>query len=120
MQIKLIISSISILLILGCIKTHKNTQLVPNSKLYWEVFTVNPAGVDEAFLTDSQNFRLYIGKYDNEHDFFRCSCIDDTIKILKFSEDASGAMKMVDSKLLSQKKLSKDKTYNNNPLFEFR
>ena len=120
MRANLFLLSISVLLIFGCIRKHKYTESVRNSNLYWEVFNINPAGVDEAFLTDSQNFRVYIGKYDTEHDLFRCSCIDDTIKILKFSEDASGVMKMVDSKSLSQKKLSKDKTYNNNPLFEFR
>lgn len=104
----------------GCIAKHKFTVRLCAGKIYSEVFNVNPAGVDEAFLTDSENFRVYIGKIDNEHDLLRYSCNGDTISVFKFSQDSTGVMKMVDRRALSLRNLSKNKVHSTKPIFEFK
>jgi len=104
----------------GCIARHKFTVKLCNGKIYSEVFNVNPAGVDEAFLTDSENFKVYIGKIDSDHDLLRYSCNGDTINIFKYSQDSTGAMKMVDSRKLSLSTLVQHKTHTSEPLFEFK
>jgi hypothetical protein len=120
MNNKLIALLTLILLEIGCIGKHKFTVRLCNEKIYSEIFNVNPAGVDVAYLTDSDNFRVYIGKLDSDHDLLRYSCEGDTIKILKFSQDSTGKMKMVDTRSLSLTNLVKNKIHNSEPLFEFK
>lgn len=70
-------------LFIGCIKKYERTIRLCDSRLYLEVFNVNPAGVDSEYLTDSTNFRIYIGRFDNEHEFFKYQCRQDSVYILK-------------------------------------
>lgn len=69
----------------GCIEKYKRTTKVCNNILSMEVYNVNPAGVDAAYLTDSVNFRIYLGKFDNEHENFNCYCEGDTVFVRKLS-----------------------------------
>lgn len=70
-------------LFVSCIKEYKLTAKICNNVLYLEVYNINPAGVDADYLTDSTNFRMYVGSYDNEHDYFTYECSNDSIYILK-------------------------------------
>jgi hypothetical protein len=78
----LLITSIFYLFI-GCEYHHKFTSKVCSEKVYTEVFTINVAGVDECFLTDSINFRIRIGTFDEEHESYVYECKGDSIFILK-------------------------------------
>jgi hypothetical protein len=119
MKIKWILPTIGLLLA-GCASKYKFTAKVCDKKIYAEIFNVNPAGVDAAYLTDSVNFRLYIGKYDNEHENFGCECNGDSIEIIKFANDSVGQRKRVDSLTLSISSLIKKKIHDNQPIFEFK
>ena len=82
-RFKFLIHTISIaILVSGCEKEYKHTLKACNN-LYVETFNVNPAGVDGDYLTDSINFRLYVGRWDNEHEYFAYSCKGDSIYIHK-------------------------------------
>jgi hypothetical protein len=109
------------LLYSGCIKEHKSTTKICGGQLYVETFNVNPAGVDEDYLTDSLSFRIFVGKFDNEHENFSYVCNGDSIRIMKLAVEASGRkMKITESKLLSLADLKNKKISINKALFEFK
>jgi len=110
-----------IMLSIGCTKKHKSTTKICGGLLYVESFNVNPVGVDEDYLTDSLTFRLYVGKFDNEHENFSYICNCDTIRIMKRVMVTYGnKMKTIDEKLLSLTDLRNKKKSNSQPLFEFK
>jgi len=95
-----------IVLTMGCVKTYKFTSHVCNGKLYAENFNVNPAGVDAVYLTDSLSFRLYVGKYDNEHENFNFGCKGDSVIIKKLASiDTTGIMKVIETNVYNLKDL---------------
>lgn len=96
----------------GCIKQYKHTARVCNDKLYVEVFNINPAGVDCDYLTDSTNFRLYVGRWDNEHENFTYSCSGDTIVIEKIGiVNVEGKFQILDKKIYNLQSLKKGKIF---------
>ena len=109
-----------ILLATGCIETYSYTVKIRNSSLYSEVYNFNPAGVDKAYLTDSVNFRVYIGKFDNEHEVFKYLYKGDSITVYKMAQDSAGMMKVSDQRTLSIGDLSRNKMNSTKPLFEFK
>jgi hypothetical protein len=117
---QLILITISLIYI-GCIKKHKATTKICGGQLYVETFNVNPAGVDEDYLTDSLNLLVYVGKFDNEHENFSYVCNGDSIRISKLTIETYGTkMKITDSKLLSLAAIKNTKMSVNKPLFEFK
>jgi hypothetical protein len=90
----------------GCIKKYKYTTKVCERTLFVETFNVHPAGVDADYITDSVNFRMYTGKWDNEHENFRYSCSGDSLIIQKIAEvDTSFVRQVIDTKVFSIKEL---------------
>src|SRR5215212_2134606 len=71
------------LFLAGCANKHKRTVKVCEGALYVEIFNTVSPGVNAHYLTDSVNFRLFAGKYDNEHENFSYRCEGDTLLILK-------------------------------------
>jgi hypothetical protein len=112
------LSTISLLNIC-CVKKYKRTVKHADCQLYIEVFNVNPAGVDEDYLTDSSNFRVYVGQFDNEHENFGYVCNGDSIKIIKSRIDGT-YNETIDSITLSRSDLVAKKMSNTKPLFEFK
>jgi hypothetical protein len=118
---KRLIPAMISLLIVGCVKKYKFTTKVCGGQFYIEDFNVNPAGVNEAYLTDSINFRIYVGKYDNEHENFSFVCNGDSIKIMKLvMPDTGMKMKILDSLKFSFSDLAKKRMSDSEPLFEFK
>jgi hypothetical protein len=71
-----------------------------------EVFNVNPAGVDVDYITDSVNFRMYVGRYDNEHEIINFQCRGDSLVIRKLGErDFRGERGVIDTQVYSIKEL---------------
>ena len=70
------------ILLIGCFKKYDYTLKVCDN-LYVEEFIVNPAGVAADYLTDSTNFRLYVGNWDTDHENFSYACRGDSIVIEK-------------------------------------
>lgn len=96
------------LLLMGCVKKYKFTSNVCNGKLYAENFNVNPAGVDAVYLTDSLNFRLYVGKFDNEHENFHFICKEDSVVIEKIASiDTTSIMRVIETRVYNLVDLKK-------------
>jgi len=87
------------LAVIGCVKKYKRTVNVCSNKLYVEIFNVNTAGVDAHYLTDSLSFRLYVGRFDNEHENFHYMCERDSVVIEKLATvDTSGIRQVIESR----------------------
>ena len=99
-------------LFVGCIKQYKHTVKVCDGKFYVEVYNINLAGVDADYLTDTLNFRLYVGKWDNEHENFTYSCTNDSILIEKIGiVDSTGKFQVLEKRVYSLKELKKNKVF---------
>src|ERR1700729_4291738 len=98
---------ISFLPILGCTPRLVATIEIEDH-LYLEYFNVNPAGVENAYLTDSVNFRINIGQYDTDHERIRCELKGDTLVIIK-RRVVGGQSEIIDQKELSREYLVKNK-----------
>lgn len=80
-------SSILIVVILfsfflaGCYKKYSRTITVCDGKLFVERYRHNFIDVAYYYLTDSSNFRIYVGKFDNEHGGYSFKCQGDFLEI---------------------------------------
>jgi len=104
----------------GCSQRLKRGTIELKCHFYVETFNVNPFGVDEDYLTDSLNFRMFVGKYDVEHETFTYVCKEDSLIIYKKAEDTSGKWKKVDSLHLSKEYFIENKADSSKPLFKFK
>lgn len=71
--------------VVSCGKKYYTTAKVCNGSLYVETFRINPAGEYADYLTDSVNFRIYIGIFDPEEDLYSYTCKGDSIIVEKFN-----------------------------------
>ncbi|CAN5453913.1 hypothetical protein BH11BAC3_BH11BAC3_14340 [soil metagenome] len=65
----------------SCYKKYSRTITVCDGNLYLERYRHNLIDVAYYYLTDSSNFRIYVGKFDNEHGGYSIKCQNDSIKI---------------------------------------
>jgi hypothetical protein len=75
--------------------------------------------VDEVHLTDSFNFRVFVGKCDVEHETFAFICKDSSVDIYRRIEDNDGVWKKRDSLHLTLVDLVNHKKDSTKPLFGF-
>jgi hypothetical protein len=73
--------------LLSCNTKYKSTIKVCDNKLFVEQFNNKYVDVAYDYLTDSTNFRIYIGKFDNEHAYYRYNCEDDSVVISETYEE---------------------------------
>ena len=75
-------------------ESHYSTTTVCD-KLYVETFTIfgGAGGGDRvsAYLTDSTNFRIYVGAYVQGYGFYSYKCHGDTVRIFKVTEKENQA-----------------------------
>lgn len=77
-------------------KKHVSTRRIcDSSRLFVETYTIFGSGAyggDRVsnYLTDSVNFRFYIGAFDNAHENYTYQCKGDTIYIEKISIEEEG------------------------------
>ena len=113
-----------LLLLTGCVnrKSRKDQKFTvnyceykPNNcvcNLYGEVYSIYGMGalgsdVNSLYLTDSTNFRIYLGVYDEEREMIIVKCQGDSIYIKKIAKSASENSKpeIVETKTYSLKSL---------------
>jgi hypothetical protein len=75
----------------SCVKRYEATYKVQNCKgLYSNIYTVWWGGVYNAsndwalYITDSVNFKIYLGIYD-ENESYGCKILNDTLYIRKWN-----------------------------------
>ena len=78
---KLIYVLLFTLLISGCYEKYNRTISVCDGNLFVERYSHSFIDVGYYYLTDSSNFRMFVGKFDNEHGGFSFKCQADTISI---------------------------------------
>ena len=78
---RLIIAMLFLHLIAGCDKKYDRTITVCDGNLFVERYSPSYIDVAYYYLTDSSNFRMYVGKFDNEHGGYSIICQSDSIAI---------------------------------------
>jgi hypothetical protein len=73
-------------LLAGCYKKYSRTIPVCDGKLFGERYEHNFIDVAYYYLTDSSSFRMYVGKFDNEHGGYSIKCQDDSVTISEHYE----------------------------------
>jgi hypothetical protein len=77
----------SSLFLASCYKKYNRTITVCDDKLFVEKYDYNSIDVAYIYLTDSSNFRIYVGKYDNEHGGYSFNCHGDSLTISESYEE---------------------------------
>jgi hypothetical protein len=96
---------------------HDTTVAVCNKKLFVEMFTIFGSGafggdrVSE-YLTDSINFRIYIGTFDNAHEAYSFECFGDSIKVSKRVDDSNENRKVESVRFYSYSQLKASKQFD--------
>lgn len=85
-------------------------------KLYVETFAIIGGGAYGSdrvsdYLTDSINFRNYIGTYDNNDEGYSYKCVGDSITIYKVTGRSESKNKIVSTTKFSLLNLKKDKKF---------
>lgn len=91
-------------------KKYKYTLKLCDHNLYVERFMVNPAGVNADYLTDSLTFRIYVGKWDSDHENFSYVCMGDSIFIKKLY--TMGEFQGPEQQAYSLQKLKQQKSFH--------
>jgi len=120
MNVKFFLVMLLVIFDRGCLQRQKRDTVELDCHLYVENLNVNAFGVDEVHLTDSLNFRVFVGKCDVEHEGFTFICKGDSVDIYKKIEDKDGLWKKRDSLHLSLADLVRHKIDSTKSLFEFR
>ena len=60
-----------------------------------EVYERNQLGI--CYLTDSTNFKIYVGQLNFENEIYFYKCVSDTLTILKSSHDYSSGKDHIDN-----------------------
>ena len=113
--------SIQLLLLFGCVssankKEYKNTTKVCD-KLYVEAYTVFGSGafggdIIAEYLTDSSNFRILIGTFDNYKEAISYKCTNDSVLIERFNTvSVDTNWTVTDRKILSLEMLRKERKF---------
>lgn len=100
------------LMLLSC-KKYKRTIKVCNGTFFAESFVTNPMGVEANYLTDSVNFRMYVGKVDEEHEDYVYRCNQDSLIVYKYGmEQMDTARRILETRVFSISKLKADKKFD--------
>lgn len=65
----------------GCYKKYSRTITICDEKIFVERYEHNFIDVAYYYLTDSSSFRMYVGKFDNEHGGYFIKCQNDSVEI---------------------------------------
>jgi hypothetical protein len=71
----------------GCYKKYSRTITICDGNLFVERYEHNFIDVAYYYLTDSSNFRMYVGKFDNEHGGYSIKCQNDSVAISESYEE---------------------------------
>lgn len=96
--------------------THSSTVRVCNRNLVVETYEIAGGGAyggDRVsdYLTDSVNFRIYVGTYDNADEGYSYECTGDSVYVLKITGRRKNENKIVDKKVYSLLGLEKKKIF---------
>jgi len=92
----------------GCNRRNLDTDEIRN-KLYIETFSAGLAGnLTAQYLTDSVNFRIYIGTFDDETEWFYYRFNGDSVYVEKIQNiDETALVKTIDKKVYNLTDLKK-------------
>ena len=97
-------------------KDHTSTTQICDKYLFVETFEIYGGNAYDGdivsqFLTDSTNFRIYVGTFDNAHEGYSYQCSGDSIRISKLTYDSSGNKNILNINSYNIAELKKSKRF---------
>lgn len=74
------------LLSLGCDKKFIRTDIICNHHLFLEVYE-KWSQIGVSYLTDSTNFKIFVGQINFENEYYEYECTSDNLVIIKYSKN---------------------------------
>lgn len=65
----------------SCYKKYIGTRNACGNNLYVETYQINLMEVDVCYLTDSTNFRIFVGRFDPQFATYDFKCYGDSVYI---------------------------------------
>ncbi len=98
-------------LFVGCLKSYDHTSKVCEGSLSVEVYFSGLIGLKEEYLSDSINFRMYVGDRDEEHQNYNYTCDGDSLFIKKLDvlNDMTGHLHVIETRVFRISELKKQK-----------
>ncbi len=104
--------SVAILIIcFAFFSCHKyvRTERICDKKLYLEVYERLQLGV--SYLTDSANFKIYVGQLNFGVEYYRYECKGDSLFVFKYSKRMGNSNDLIETKSYSLKQLKEEKKF---------
>ncbi len=103
-----LIAPVLTIFLCGCNRRHLDANEI-RGKLYIETFSAGLAGnLSAQYLTDSVNFRIYIGTFDDETEWFYYRFDGDSVYVEKLQNiDETTLVKTIDKKVYNLTDLKK-------------
>lgn len=109
---RIILSLFLCTLFISCVYKHVGTAKVCDKHLFFEVYERSQLGV--CYLTDSTNFRIYVGQLNFGLEDYKYECKNDTVIISRITIGYSGVPNQVtQTKIYNLSQLKKDRKFDN-------
>ena len=82
--LKMALSFFMCILLVSCKKKYVRTDNICDKHLFLEVYE-KWSEIGVSYLTDSVNFKIYVGQYNFGSDFYKFECKSDTVIIFRYS-----------------------------------
>jgi hypothetical protein len=106
----MILSLFVCILFTSCKKKYIRTEKICEKHLFLEVYE-KWSEIGVSYLTDSMNFKIYVGQYNFGSEFYRYECKNDTLFIFRYSDGSIKGVNVVETKIYSLSELEKQRKF---------
>jgi hypothetical protein len=89
--------------IVSCQTKYLRTEKTCMKNCFLEIYERSQLGI--SYLTDSINFRIYVGQLNFENEYYQYKCKDDNLTILKYSKGLGNSNDLIATKNYNLKQL---------------
>jgi hypothetical protein len=90
-------------------------KICDKNNVYLLIYRVFPVDLNEAYLTDSTNFRVLIGRYDQQIEFYTYRCHGDAVFVEKYNRNSASIsdtiLSLVEKRVFSLDILRKERKF---------
>jgi hypothetical protein len=109
---KIVLMLFLVTMFASCQRKYIRTEKTCAKDCFLEVYERSQLGV--SYLTDSINFKVYVGQLNFENEEYRYECKGDTLMIFKYSKDfPNNTNHVVQTKTYSLSQLKKEGKFEN-------
>jgi hypothetical protein len=92
--------------LVGCQTKYIRTEKTCAKTCVLEIYERSQLGI--SYLTDSINFRIYVGQLNFENEYYQYECKDDTLIVLKYSKGLGNSNDLIATNKYNLKQLKEE------------